>query len=77
MILRGRGRCLLGDQVRTVQPYDLIEIPRWTWHQFRADPHQPLGFLCMVNATRDRPQLPSEQELSVLKANPEIGAFLG
>ena len=76
MVLRGRGHCLLGDRVRAIQPYDLIEIPSWTWHQFRATGDAPLGFLCMVNAVRDRPQLPTGQELAALKIDPEIGAFL-
>jgi hypothetical protein len=30
----------------------------------------------MVNALRDKPQLPSKQELAALKANPAIAAFL-
>jgi len=77
MILRGHGRCLLGDQVRVVKPFDLISIPSWTWHQFRATEEETLGFLCMVNATRDRPQLPSEQELAALRSDPDISAFLG
>ena len=75
MILRGRGTCLVGEEVRPVQPFDLITIPSWTWHQFRAG-GEPLGFLCMVNALRDRPQLPTEQELATLKANPAVAAFL-
>jgi S-methyl-1-thioxylulose 5-phosphate methylthiotransferase len=76
MILRGRGQCLLGEEVRQVQAFDLITIPSWTWHQFRATDHEPLGFLCMVNAERDRPQLPSEEELTALKTNPAIAEFL-
>ena len=76
MILRGRGHCLLGDEVRAVRPYDLIDIPSWTWHQFRATAGEPLGFLCMVNAERDRPQLPTEAELTALKADSRIAAFL-
>ena len=76
MILRGRGRCLLGDQVRPVAAFDLVTIPAWTWHQFRATEGEPLGFLCMVNAERDRPQLPSEQERAALAAHPDIAAFL-
>ena len=76
MILRGRGRCLLGEEVREVGPHDLVTIPSWTWHQFRATEGEPLGFLCMVNAERDRPQLPSERELAELKAVPEVAAFL-
>lgn len=76
MILRGRGQCLLGGEVREVGPHDLVTIPSWTWHQFRATEGEPLGFLCMVNAERDRPQLPSERELAELKAVPEVAEFL-
>ena len=77
MILRGQGRCLLRDQIRMVKPFDLISIPSWTWHQFRATEGEALGFLCMVNATRDRPQLPTEQDLAALHADPVISGFLG
>jgi len=66
MILRGEGHCLLGDQVRPVAAQDLVTIPPWTWHQFRAGPDQPLGFLCMVNALRDKPVLPSAEEAAAL-----------
>jgi quercetin dioxygenase-like cupin family protein len=76
MILRGHGSCLLGEEVRRIKPFDLVSIPAWTWHQFRAGPAEPLGFLCMVNRERDRPQLPTEQQLAALKANPAIAAFL-
>jgi len=76
MILRGRGECLVGDEVRAVKPFDLVTIPSLAWHQFRATEGEPLGFLCMVNAQRDRPQLPNEQELAALKANHMIAAFL-
>ena len=76
MILRGRGQCLVGEEVREVKPFDLVAIPSWTWHQFRATAGQPLGFLCMVNALRDRPQLPTEPELAALKTNPAVAAFL-
>jgi len=66
MILRGCGQCLVGEEVRPVRPFDLVTIPSWTWHQFRAAGGEPLGFLCMVNALRDKPQLPTEQELAAL-----------
>jgi len=45
-------------------------------HQFRAAPDAPLGFLCMVNAERDRPQLPTADELAGLTSVPAIAAFL-
>jgi S-methyl-1-thioxylulose 5-phosphate methylthiotransferase len=77
MIFRGRGTCLLGTSVRAVAAFDLVTIPAWTWHQFRASAGEALGFLCMVNRERDRPQLPDEAALAELRAVPEIAAFLG
>lgn len=76
MILRGHGTCLLGAEVRAVKPLDLVTIPAWTWHQFRASGAEPMGFLCMVNQTRDRPVLPSEAELRAMKSVPAVAAFL-
>jgi mannose-6-phosphate isomerase-like protein (cupin superfamily) len=76
MILRGRGQCLVGEEVRTVVPLDLVTIPSWTWHQFRATAGEPLGFVCMVNAERDKPQLPNPRELEMLRRHPAIAAFL-
>jgi quercetin dioxygenase-like cupin family protein len=76
MILRGHGRCLVGGTVRPVKPHDLVAIPPMTWHQFRAGGEAPMGFLCMVNAQRDKPQLPTAEELAALKRDPAIAAFL-
>ena len=76
MILRGHGRCLVGDEVRAVKPFDLVAIPAWTWHQFRATGDEPFGFMCMVNAERDKPQLPNAQELEMLRRRPAVAAFL-
>ncbi len=77
MILRGSGSCLVGDEVRAVRQFDLVSIPAWTWHQFRATAGEPLGFLCMVNVLRDRPQLPTQDDLAQLAANPAVARFLG
>ena len=76
MILHGRGRVLVGDRVHAVGEHDLVHIPALTWHQFRAEGGAPLGFLCMVNAERDRPQLPTEGDLRELRRNPEVAAFI-
>ena len=76
VIVRGRGHCLVGSKVSEIGPLDLVTIPGWTWHQFRAAPGEPLGFLCLVDATRDRPVLPTPEELATLRALPEIAAFL-
>ncbi len=76
MILRGHGRCLVGREVCTIGPHDLVTVPPWTWHQFRATGGEPLGFLCMVNARRDRPHLPNAEDLTALAADPAVAAFL-
>jgi mannose-6-phosphate isomerase-like protein (cupin superfamily) len=76
LILRGSGHCLVGDAVRPIAAHDLVTVPPMTWHQFRATRDEPLGFLCMVNAARDKPQLPSEQDLKALEADKAIAAFL-
>ncbi len=77
MIFRGAGSCLVGGEVRVVAAPDLVFIPPMTWHQFRATKGEPFGFLCMVNAARDKPQLPTEDELAMLMTDPAIAAFLG
>ena len=76
LILRGQGHCLVGSEVREVATHDLIAVPPMTWHQFRATGKEPLGFLCMVNAARDKPQLPTPEELTEIARNPRIADFL-
>ncbi len=76
MILRGHGRCLVGEEVFAVAEQDLIHIPGMTWHQFRAAEDAALGFLCMVNSTRDRPRLPSEEDLALLRRQPDVAYFI-
>jgi mannose-6-phosphate isomerase-like protein (cupin superfamily) len=76
LILRGRGHCLVGGDVKPIETRDLITVPPMTWHQFRATRGEPLGFLCMVNAARDKPQLPTETDLAGLQEDARIAAFL-
>lgn len=66
MVIRGRGRCIVGDKAHDIGMHDLVSVPPLTWHQFRAAPDEPLGFLCMVTTERDRPQLPTAEELERL-----------
>jgi mannose-6-phosphate isomerase-like protein (cupin superfamily) len=76
MIFRGCGHCLIGSEVRRVEIHDLVQIPPMTWHQFRATEAEPLGFLCMVDAARDKPQLPMPDDLARLNDNPVVARFL-
>ena len=63
MVIRSKGRCMIGDKAYDIGLHDLVNVPPLTWHQFYATPGEPLGFLCMVATERDRPQLPSQDEL--------------
>lgn len=75
LILRGRGRVLVGDSVRDIEAFDLVHVPRLTWHQFRADDEYPLGFLCLVACDRDRPTRPDADERRQILANPAVADF--
>jgi mannose-6-phosphate isomerase-like protein (cupin superfamily) len=76
MIHRGRGQCLVGTTVTDVAEGSLVFIPPLTWHQFRANAGAPLGFLCLVNGERDRPQLPTATDLAGLRSTPAVAAFI-
>ena len=59
VVLRGEGEVRLGDQVYVVRPFDLVYVPPETPHQFRhrgGPDAEPFGFLCVVDAERDRPR---------------------
>src|SRR4051794_35714969 len=76
LILRGSGHCMVGDEIKSLGTRDLVTVPPMTWHQFRATKGEPLGFLCMVNAERDKPQLPNADDIARMNTNAEIAAFL-
>ncbi len=76
VVHRGQGRCLIGDRIYELAEGDLVHVPALTWHQFRAGSNVPLGFLCMVNAVRDRPQLPAAEDLARMRGDPAIAAFI-
>ncbi|MPY94885.1 MAG: cupin domain-containing protein [Acidimicrobiia bacterium] len=76
VVLRGRGMALVDGTVFDVGLNDLVSVGPMAWHQFRAGADEPLGFLCVVNHERDRPQLPSEADLAALRVDPTVAAFL-
>ncbi len=76
MILRGEADVMVGGEVKPVKTHDLVRIPPMTWHRFRTRGEEPMGFLCMVNVERDRPQLPTAEDLETLQADPKIADFL-
>ena len=52
------------------------ELKRYASEHKLATKGEPLGFLCMVNAERDKPRLPNSEELKGLCADPRVAAFL-
>jgi mannose-6-phosphate isomerase-like protein (cupin superfamily) len=76
MVIRGRGHCLVGDAIHDIAGNDLVSVPTMTWHQFRATTDEPLGFLCLVNTDRDRPQRPDEKQIAALKAKAVVADFI-
>ena len=66
----------MGDEVVDLQPFDLVRVPPFAWHQFRPQGDAPLGFLCLVDRERDAPRRPNGEELAELRSAPEIAAFI-
>ncbi|HEY7981684.1 MAG TPA: cupin domain-containing protein [Candidatus Eremiobacteraceae bacterium] len=69
-VLRGQGYALVGADIHPVRGHDHIYIPPKTLHQFVNDGAEAFGFICVVDAERDRPILPDAAELAALDANP-------
>jgi len=76
MVIRGRGRALVGNRILDLATHDLVKVPPRTWHQFRADGDEPFGFLCMVDCGRDTPERPDQEALSGLRTDPSIAEFI-
>ncbi len=72
VVLRGRGQAIVGREVFTVSPFDLVYVPPGVPHQFVNNGGEPFGFLCPVDAERDPPQALSEAELRLLLDDPRI-----
>ncbi len=58
VVLRGRGEVQLGDAVYPLAFGDTVYVAPNEVHQFRnPSASEPFGFLCVVDAERDRPVL--------------------
>lgn len=55
--VRGRGRVRMGRTYRTMQFLDTAYIAPDAVHQLANPYAEPFGFLCIVNARRDRPKV--------------------
>jgi len=48
LVLRGRGRVLLGEEVRKIGFGDAVYVSPYEIHQFTCVGDDPLGFLCVI-----------------------------
>ncbi len=75
-VTRGSGEVLIKDRVEEIEERDVAVVQGNDWHQFRATDGQALGFLCVVPRPRDRPVLPSERDLTLLRSIPGVAEFI-
>ncbi len=70
VIRRGEGYAIVGDAVTEVGANDVVYVAPWELHQFVNRGDAPFGFYCIVEACRDFPQEPNEEDLARLNASP-------
>ncbi len=70
LVLRGRGRAVVGTQVFDLAPYDLLYVPPLVPHRWINEGEEPFGFLCPVDAERDPPQPLDDAEWEAIAADP-------
>ena len=76
MIIRGSGQVFVGDTITPINTHDVVHIPPFTWHQFRATNGEELGFLCVVSMERDKRQRPTPENLDELGQIPGVTEFI-
>jgi quercetin dioxygenase-like cupin family protein len=76
VVLRGRGRALVGEHVLHLSPFDALHVPALTPHRWLNEGPERFGFLCPVDRERDRPQPIDDAEWDVLRANPVTARYV-
>lgn len=54
LVLQGSGEVLLGEETQEISQGDVIHIPPDALHQLANTGDQPLGFLCVIPARRQK-----------------------
>ncbi len=75
LVLRGRGKAVVDDQVVSLALHDLLYVPPNTPHRWINDGDEPFGFLCPVDAERDPPQPLSDEEWEARRQHPAIAPY--
>jgi quercetin dioxygenase-like cupin family protein len=74
--VRGKGKALVGQEVFDVAPFDLVFVPPATPHRWIGDESEPFGFVCPVDAERDKPQPLTDEEWETLRNNPVTAPYV-
>jgi quercetin dioxygenase-like cupin family protein len=72
IVIRGSGTLILDNELHSLKQYDTIYIAPDTIHQFLADENEPLGFICIVDRYRDKPQIPDDKTISMRIHSKEV-----
>ena len=70
VIRRGEGHAIVGESVWAVGPNDVVYVAPFEIHQFLNRGDEPFGFYCIVDACRDFPQEPTNDDLRKLEGTP-------
>lgn len=60
VVVRGTGEVVLEGETHEIGPLDCVYVAPGEVHRFRATGDEPLGFLCVVDRERDRPEVVEE-----------------
>jgi quercetin dioxygenase-like cupin family protein len=74
VVLAGEGEVMLGDAVHLLHAGDLVRVAPGELHQFRNPTANPFGFLCVVDAARDRPVAIGEDDAASCSVDPAPGS---
>jgi quercetin dioxygenase-like cupin family protein len=76
--LRGSGWALVGDQVHEISLFDALYVPPFEPHRWlnASSIEEPFGFLCTVDADRDRPRPLDDEEWERLRSNPLTAPYV-
>lgn len=74
--VRGAGRALVGDRLVDLAPLDALYVPPGTPHRWINEGDEPFGYLCAVDAERDRPQPLDDEEWAALRADPVTAPYV-
>jgi S-methyl-1-thioxylulose 5-phosphate methylthiotransferase len=76
--VRGKGRALAGDKIFEVGFMDTLYVAPSEPHQLFNPFEEPFGFICIVDAERDRPKTLDEEDIKKLDESEDTkGKYIG